>query len=265
MTYWKRKIEIEYQGVRITEPKIQLDLKFEIDDTPTNGTVAIYNLSRDTERELNEAGEMITVRAGYEGQVGTLITGSVQRIEKLREPLTRVVKFHLTSQSISKETLSGTTDKTWEGDISAREIVSDIIRNDMGLQHGPLDLIPESAIVTNFTWSGSSNNAIRQFITHLGLTIHEDADGVLQVNEPTKKSTVANDLTLNETNGLIESPSVTDEGVRMKSLLNPNIRIGTVIALESEFVTGSYKAVSVVHRGSNWDGSFVTEIDSRAV
>ena len=271
MIFWKRKIVVTYGGITITAPKIEINLKFEADATPTNGTVSIYNLSRDTERDIDEAGNDIVIDAGYEQQISTILTGSVQRIEKLREGLHRIIKLNVTSQSIAKKRLSGMTVNSWPPGTQRRVIVSDIVKQDLKMRHGPLDLLDSpprgtSVVENGFNWSQSSMGALKLLIINVGLTFYEDSDGVFQINKPGVKSEVANEVMLSDRNGLLESPAVTEEGVRIKSLLNPSFKVGTTVGLTSEYVNGSYKVVSVLHKGDNWDGGmFTTELDCRPV
>ncbi len=264
MTFWSRKVEIEYAGIRITEPKIDLELKYEV-GTATLGTVSIFNLSKDTERQLDEADGNITISAGYEDTISQIFSGTVQRIEKLRQQLHRVVKLHLTSSALAIERLGGATNSSYEGVNDVRDIVSTIITQDMQLTHGPLDDIPADLTVKDWSWNGTSHVALLNLLGTSRVRWHQDADGVVQFNLPRKKSAVANAVKLSVDNGMLESPAVTDEGVRIKSLLNPTLRVGTVIDLRSEFTNGQFKVVSLQHTGSNWDGTFSTEMVANPV
>ena len=262
--FWQRKVVVRYGGFTITAPKIHLDLQFEADATATTGTIQIYNLAKSTERAIEEAGGEIEIEAGYGERTGRLLKGSVQRIEKLREGLARIVKLHVSSQNTAPDKLGGTFIATYEGRERVERIARDIVVGGLGLKIGSTEILPPDLVV-NWSHSGIATSALSKLLSPYDITWREDENGVVQFNKAGSASPAANSVKLTEKSGLIESPSVTEDGVKMKSLLNPEFRIGTVIDLRSDFVNGQYKVVSLVHQGDNWEGSFFTEMDTRPV
>ena len=263
--FWKRKIVVNVAGLVISAPKINLDVKLDVEDTPNNGTVAIYNLSENHERQIIEKGVAITIDAGYGDVAGRLFTGSVQRVERERERLQRITKIAISSSDIENSKLGGYTERTYLGAYSVRGIVNDIVTQDLQLPLGRLDPIPEHLTVENWVWAESSHEALKNLLKTHKITAYQDGDGIIQFNVASKKSVIAANITLNKENGLLESPTVTDEGIRAKSLLNPSMRIGDIVAIESNVVSGAYKIVAMTHTGSNWDGNFNTEIEAHDV
>ena len=264
--FWKRVIVVKYGGFVITAPKIGIEITYESDSTPTTGTVELFNLSKSTEEAIEKSGGSIVIEAGYENSKAIILNGTVQRIEKLREKMQRVVKLTVSSQAIAQERLGGEVNKTWAGEEKVRYIVSDIVKHSMKMEHGTLNAIPENAVVTNWSWSGSAHYALTNLVALWKLSVYEDANGVIQFNLPSKASeSVSRSFRIDMTNGLVEAPAVTDDGVRIKSLLNANYEVGSVLDIKSEFVNGRYKVVSLKHTGDNWDGGFFTEMDTRSI
>ena len=67
---------------------------------------------------------------------------------------------------------------------------------------------------------------------------------------------------LSHATGLIGTPSLTeDEGLRAKMALNRSIELSQLVEVSSEAVDGWFRVKTLVHRGDNWDGEFVTEIE----
>ena len=93
---------------------------------------------------------------------------------------------------------------------------------------------------------------------------------------------------LNESTGLIGSPSVTgrdsvgfkdskpkkgkaaakaavkrQSGARFQSLLLPSLRPGGYVLLQSEFLTGAYKAESCEHKGDTHGQDWTTDVEAK--
>lgn len=262
MTFWKRTIVVRVAGLEISAPKISVDIKLDTESTANTGTVTVHNLSKTHEQLIVERGVAIEVDAGYGSQIGRIFTGSVQRVEREREGLERMTKIAVSSSEIEAEKLGGFTMRTYQGAYSVRSIVSDIVQLDMQLPLGDLTPIPESLTTNNWQWAESSREALKNLLKTHGITAYQDGDGVLQFNRAGMRSQVAATITLNRNNGLVETPSVTDKGVRARSLLNPAMRIGDVLRLESELITGEYKITTLSHTGSNWDDNLYTELEA---
>ena len=271
--FWKRKIRVEVAGLVITEPHIAFDIRRESTSTRPAGMVTIHNLSRDHENLIFERGRRgsIKVMAGYGDSLGLLFEGSVQRVEREREDLTRKTKIALGGQSLADDTLSGVTRRSWDGPVTLRQIVRDLAA-DMQMTTGPLEAIPDDLeLADGWAWGGSTAGALNSCLTRHKLSWYED-DGVIRVTRSGVLQSDSAAVTLNQDTGLIGAPTITDDGTdkgkskrqgaRARSLLNPLFAIGGQVTLESETVTGEWKTVSLRHHGNNWTGSdFYTELE----
>ena len=56
-------------------------------------------------------------------------------------------------------------------------------------------------------------------------------------------------LTISPQTGLVGAPLVTDEGAECTMFLNPQAKIGGVLGIRSETLTGSYRIVGLIHTG----------------
>ena len=261
--FWQHKVEATIAGIRISDPKIQFSIKRESDSTPPSGFVSIFNLSVDTERQIHERGKTIILNGGYGNNLGLLFDGAVQKVERERIKLSRITTIKIAGKVVEKETLSGVTNRSYNGDIPVRQIVTDIA-TDINMKTGPLNLIPADAVIHNWHYTGRASNALTIAIRDHGLTWYED-DGVIRVNKPGRNTQQADaeTVSISEENGLIGAPSVTDQGVRIRCLLRPTVRIGHIVNLKSLATTGRFKIVAIHHVGDNWTGSFYSELDLR--
>ena len=264
---YRRQIRTTVAGLTIEDPRQSLSLERNSDPTQDRGNLAIYNLSPAHESRIRDRGGPITIEAGYPETIALVFDGEVQRVIRSRERTARITRITLGDQVRQKDRLGGVTNRVYPGRESVRQIARDLIA-DMGLEPGPLDAIPASAVFIDFHWAGlPSAGAIRPLLDGASpplTTIQwHEADGVVRFSAPGKPQTDAPTIMLSPTTGLIESPLVTDEGAELRCFLNPAIVLGCIIELESRALSGRWKCVAMRHTADNWSGTFETGVELR--
>ena len=258
--FFKRYCEVDIGGLVITDPKIVLDIKRSLDpDTQDNGTVSIYNLSGLRERRIRRSGTKIKVIAGYENFNGVVFDGSVQRIERAREQLARITKISLTSQVAADDTLGGVSSIGYHGDIALKTVVQDLVNDIEGLTIGDTSLIPDVTLSYAY-WAGKSWKGLVRVLESHRVVPYIDGARVefSRVNTPRPGG---ENQRLSVGNGLIGAPTVTDDGARVRSLLDYRYQLGTYLTVESTAFNDTLKIAAITHGGSNWDGEWYTELE----
>ena len=262
---YNRQLQVEVAGLTIKDLRIVVDIDRQMDRTQDKGRCDIYNLSPAHEQRIYERGGPITIQAGYPSTVAILFEGEVQRVIRAREELSRITRISLGDQVRSRKRLGGVFLRSYDGQISIRQIVTDII-DAMGMTAGPLDAIPSVATFENFYWGGDpAASALDAALRPVQCTWFEQ-DGVIRVNKiGGEQQTDARTIEVNPDTGLIDSPIATDEGAEVRTFMNARITLGSIIDLESESLSGRWKVVGVRHSGDNWSGSFESFCDLRAL
>ena len=260
-----RQIEVQVAGLTISALRISLSIERELDKTQDKGEVAIYNLKDEHEDQIYERGRRIVVRAGYPQTAAIVFEGEVQRITRARENLARVTRIKLGDHVRHKDTLSGVYAGSWEGPVPVREIAVAIASEGLRLPVGPLDAIPEDATFTNFYWGGQSAAvALSRLLDSVRCIWFED-DEVIRINRTDRLQPDAPAVVVSPETGLIGTPRATDEGAECRMFLNPAVRLGGLLTIESANVDGRWKVVGIKHAGDNWEGKFETFCDLRAI
>jgi hypothetical protein len=70
--------------------------------------------------------------------------------------------------------------------------------------------------------------------------------------------------------GMVDTPTITDNGVKVSALLNPEIRPGRRVRIESKVMSmnaegGLYRVSQVHFNGTNRDGDFLVEVHGEAI
>ncbi len=260
-------------AVAIEDLLVRFRVSKESTSTPAAGTIDLFNIAADTERRIHERAVRALLEAGYaDGTLQTVFDGSVRRVERLRTDLDRVVRVHVggkTSRAGGNLDSNSVFIRTYQGTVPVSTIVRDGIET-MGLEAGNLSLIPEDAEIVDFQYNGETGLMLQERLKPLGLEWYEE-NGVVHVTKPMASTDdSAGSFMISEGTGMIRSPTVTDDGIRVITMLDPRIRLDARFKIESRLVgdevtTTTWKASKVEHSGDNREGEYQTRIEGKAL
>ena len=264
MTLYRRAIRVTTAGLRIALPRISFEVNREADATQTTGHVNVYNLSPETAQRIYQRGDDIRIEAGYPDTIATVFEGSVQRVRRHRQNLAHITHITLGDEIRKRRLLGGVTTRSYFGPVPLRQIITDIVTQDLKLTIGPLDAISPYIHVPNFSWTGGSAHCLTYTLGQYSLHWYED-DGVVRVRNGERQPDTTL-VTVSPDTGLIGTPQETEEGVEVTMFLNPEVQRGGILALRSDALTGRYRVVALRHSADNWESSpFHTWTDCRAI
>ena len=250
--------------------------------TPAEGEIDIYNLADASETRVQERGKAVVLFAGYDGRLEEVFRGDVRRVERFREKYDRITRIHV-GGAVQNRTVA-IFRRAYEGETAVRTIVQDAVA-ELGLDIGPLTLIPADATKTNFRYNGGSISLLLdRLLEPYGVSWYEE-DGTVRF---TRLQASADDrpdgVTISENTGLIGTPTRTDDGIRFKTLLDHRLKLDTVVTVQAfaavlragsggggtneraaELEGARWKVVEVVHGGDNREGEFYTQVEGRPV
>ena len=258
--------------VAIQELYQRFKIRKESTGTPAEGVIDIFNLSEDNETRIKERGKPIKLEAGYEGSgLEHVFSGTIRRVERKRIDLDRVTRVHVGGElSVQAEGEEATPRavfiKSYEGEVTVRTIASDAIQT-FGLSVGSLEAIPEDAVEVDFKYNGDARIFLTQFLRPYGLHWYIE-NGEVKLSEYQKPvDDRPAGVTVSERTGMVGTPTITDDGVRIHTLLDPRVSLGSTLHVESslggELHNSTWKVIELTHTGDNREGSFQTVIEGR--
>ena len=278
-----RRVRVEVgddaEQLRVDSLYIRFRLRCEATDTPPSGHVDVYNLNERSEVRIRERGRLIKLFAGYEGdELPIIFDGNVRRVERLRAELDRITRMHVGGRPEVDAPARSIFMRSYEGEVPVRDIVADGV-DVLGLELGPTDLIPADAVESDFVYNGPTRTMITQRLRPLGVEWYEEA-GVARFSKFKEASDDRPEgIVISEQTGMIGTPTVTDDGIRVPTLLDARLRLGVTFTVKSsvidaplaenlraaEIEDGRWKAIDVLHVGDNREGPFRTEVEGRPV
>lgn len=246
---------------------IKFNLRWEASATPAAGDIEIYNLSDATESRIRRRGDRVTLLAGYQGNLEEIAQGDVRRVERKRSGTDRITVIRF-GGSVQKQN-AAVFSRTYQGPAPLRNVVQALIAS-MGLHHGDLSAIPLLATIEGRTLSGQSSVLLERYLGSIGLTYYEER-GVIHIRSRAAaraaEAAAGRGIIISEATGMVGTPTLTDDGIRVRTRLNHRIMIDTLFRVEAlslvEAADTDYTVVSYEHSGDNRGGGWYTDIEGR--
>ena len=270
-TLWRRVVRCTVADREFERLRIAFRISRE-PDAPPAGRIDIHNLAVATEDDVLERGEEITLVAGYEETAAEIFRGRLEKVtreekrvvSRRRSGTSRITSLQVTSEAQGPELLGGFTSRGYQGEVPIRQLALDMA-SDFGMPITGLEAVPADATIANWVWSLSTAAGLTAILSRVGCTWHED-DGEIRINKIGSASPGGSgDFGIGIASGLLGSPTLTDEGASVVTLLNPLMRLGSRVTVDSKTVQGTWKVAALAHEGDNWLGEFQTRLSLRPI
>lgn len=237
---------------------------------PASASFTIYNLNREDLQFLSTSAatwlqkqNLIQLYAGYDDEVELLASGQITEAIPEGNP-----DVGLSVRLISGLQWYGQNIELQKNNITIRELLKDCART-MGFTYNEPAYLESNEwlnkVVPNFSFTGTPYQELSTIQAMCG-GFNSDGDGLnivsgvgeITVWSPNPQANASVLLVSKET-GMVGYPQPTAAGVQVKILLNPTVRPGDVIEVQSvrtPFINGQYYITSIQHegelRGNNW-------------
>lgn len=236
-------------GLDLSEMHFKFEVKNSDNEGPNTASIRLYNLSADTVRQITgrtpvEYTRMV-LQAGYEDAFGVIFDGTIKQFRRGKENATDTYLDILAAAS-DIEYNFGVCNVTLAAGATQDQIAS-AIAGQMGLQPG--EIKADDALRTTggalprgkVLW-GLGRLHMRNLATSMGSTWNIE-DGKVNVT-PLTGYLPGETVVLSPSTGMVGVPEQTDQGVRVKCLLNPRIRIGALVQIDQASVNQTFAQAS---------------------
>lgn len=271
----KYKLQIVTYRGEVIEISAELRMTFNITQKIANiyqwAEIVLYNLSRDTETDILKNGMAVTLEAGYQNEpYGLIFQGPIRQPIRGKEDGTT---YFLKLICIDKDDALniGFCDFVLANGLTAQEIAGQVARK----SSVPFDIQIDPGLSNQKTSRGKVVFGLAK--DHLrSLALSNNANfyfhnGVAKVSQLSKEPPPFV-ISLNAQTGMIGFPTQVDNGICVRCLINPNIKLDNWIHLNnSEIIAaaltfgdpqtildldGAYRVIEIVMsgdtRGNNW-------------
>lgn len=232
------------EGLELSALRVYFRIGHMITDTPNSLYARIYNLSEQTTQQIRNEFTEVIVRAGYEGNFGTIFQGSTTIINKgnlnpIRSGRENPVDTFLDIYAADGDQAHnwGVVNQTLAAGWKPEQVVDAVgkVYSPYNVTMNSLpDSVQQNGAPRGKTCFINGRNLLRYIAdtNSLDYGIH---GGEVQWT-PQSAYRPGDAVVLNTHTGLIGFPQQTENGVTVRCLLNPSIGIGTRIQIDNQAV-----------------------------
>lgn len=252
-------------GRDLTGLRVAFEVKKTSASHANTATIKVWNLSETTRNMILAKKMALILRAGYgDGTLPLIASGVVQRVEHIPQPPEVMTEIEIRDGGLGLD--DSKVRRAYPAGTPVSRIVEEILGTMPDVGKGSLAASSLSKTLPGKRcFSGSARHALDVLAGAYGFEWSVQ-DGLAQfVDRTGSTKPQATATVLSATSGLIGSPTKTNAGAKAKALLQPQINPGEFVKLESGFVSGYFKALTVEHRGDTHGEEWETEIEAKAI
>jgi hypothetical protein len=240
----------DLDGLDLSELRIKFSVKRSDTMTPNVADIRVYNLEEETAKRIRKEFTKVILQAGYEGNFGVIFQGNIKQVILGRESATDTFI----------DIVAGDGDRAYNFAIVNTTIAAGGDQLDQvnaaigamapkGVTAGTIGEMPPEKLPRGKVMYGNARNYLRD------VAQSSDKSWSIQDEKVTfidKKAYLPNErVVLTSKTGMIGTPQQTNEGVNVKCLLNPLIRIGTKIEIDNASIARYKINLSVPNSPAN--------------
>ena len=235
-------------GVRIDDLRITFNVVKSMKSSANEASVTVYNMSQKS-RELLE-GESVAVKlmAGYSDATEVIFDGQMVNSKSYRARPNWITEIEAADGVLPMST--GKLATTFATGTPRSVVVKKLVAAMNGIALGTTDTDAlRRALSSPLVVSGSARRSLDTLARQWGFW-WSIQDGTAEIRDKGKRGRYWRTAPLvSPETGLIGAPERTEDGLEIRSLLNPQIRPGAPLQLDSEFERGLFQPEKVTMTG----------------
>jgi len=226
--------------------------------------ISVYNLNPDSRALMETQPLSVILEVGYRQIEANefleiLAVGDVKRgkVKHERQGADWVTTLEIGDGEIALQ--EKIYNKAFEPGASLRKIMSDVAGS-FGKPVAKIIGLEDKTYNSSQTFSGSSKDVLDNLTKEAGLewSIQDDEVQILKPDGNTTDEVIV----LNSATGLLNSPVKREQGVEFKALINPSIRPGRRVKIESRDLEGVYRVRKATFNGDTHEGSWTVDVEA---
>ena len=231
--------------------------------TPNTADIRVYNLAPNTSQRVQKEFTRVVIQAGYDGNFGLIFDGTIKQVRRGRETPTDTYLDITAADGDRAYNFAVSAISLAAGQTSPRNAVEMIVR-DMarhGCSQGYIpDTLPDQPLPRGKVIYGMSRDALRILAENTDTT-WSIQDGKVDLVPLTGAKPSADIPVITSATGMIGLPEQTQNGIRIRTLLNPNLKIGQVVKVDNESIQRMRFGLGVENQVQNQFNALAAKTD----
>lgn len=265
----------EVKGLRIAFEVTKSMLSY-----PNLGRIKIFNPNKETLSSVQKKFTEVSLSIGYGDQTKLLFKGDVRNVFQEKRDADRIITIYAGDGDRSWQ--NSNVNKTFGENVSLKTVLDEITKTFLGILPPDLSSVPDVADkLRGQVISGSSKDALNQLGEDYGFQWSiQDGELVVVFNDSILRPNEA--VLITSRTGMIGSPTITEIGADVETLLNPELLPNRSFQVESKGARvtlgnlyfrdvpnagadGVYKIQEVTHRGDTHTDVWSSTVKGRSV
>lgn len=201
-------------------------------ETPNHADIRVYNLAGETAHRIRKEFTRVILQAGYESSFGTVFDGNVRQVRRGRENGTDTYLDILASDGDRAYNYAVVNTTLAAGSTAADQVkAAQTAMAEHGVKAGDLPELPGAKLPRGRVMYGMARTAMRE-VAQSTDTTWSVQNGTMQM-VPIQGYRSGEAVVLTGESGLIGQPEQTNEGIKVRALINPRFRVGGRIKLDN--------------------------------
>lgn len=237
-------------------------------------SIKIWNLNEGHRNAIGKEFDDFTLEAGYMppgegGNVGIIFKGQLRDVEHTREGPDIITT--LSCGDGDKAFRRATTSKSYPKGTPVKDVVEDIYKDlaKQGIGKGEWKF--PDGMKENYQRPYSVCGGCKRELDNIGRSngfYWSIQNGVMEIVPG--DGYIGGEFLISPKTGMIDVPAITDNGVKVSALLNPEIRPGRRVRVESDVLgmngaNGVFRVSACQYDGDNRDGAFKVDVQGEKV
>jgi hypothetical protein len=223
------------KGLELGELRVKFSTKKGDTETPNSAEITVYNLSEETASRMQKEFTRVVLQAGYQDNLGVIFDGNIRQTRQGRENGTDTW-LEITAADGDRAYNFATVNTT----LAAGSKPADRVKAcqqafaDKGAGAGHVPDLGGEKLPRGKVMYGMARKHMRDTADSTG-TSWSIQDGKMQMVK-NKGYLPGEAVVLTHETGLVGTPEQTNEGVKVRCLINPQLRIGGRIKLDNKSI-----------------------------
>lgn len=253
-----RVIKVQTNGIELTNDilHIEFNVPFDDDTTANVSEIKVYNLSEDTFEQIRK-GERLTLSAGYKGDVGVILEGTIVRRRKERAGVDRATIIHVTDSATGIDNKKE-IERSYKAETKSSTIIQDIA-NAIGLKLKMLKLPNDKVQKKGYSANGIGIDIIRRLVEDCGASFYI-IKGEAYARDIREGDNIR--FTLSPSTGLLGAPELFTkkyqnvenvDGYKIEAFLLHRVTTAAILDLNSHTAKGTFRVIGGRHIATRAD------------
>lgn len=251
---WLRKVSLVIgqaggNALDLSEFRFTFDVRRGDIETPNTARIRVYNLADSTAKKLSgkEFSEVV-LQAGYEGNYGIIFSGQVVQVRRGRENQTDTY-LDITAADGDQAYNFAFVNTTLAAGHTLNDQVNVCLKvmEQHGVTPGYIAGLPSNAAPRGKAMFGSARDYMRN-VARATQSVWSIQDGKV-VMYPETAYMPGTIPVITSATGMVGLPEQTSNGIKVRMLLNPSIKIGTLMRIDNASVQQYERPVTLSEQG----------------